>query len=230
MIRAVSLDLDDTLWPIAPVIDHAERTLHGWLETHCPAVAHAWPIEAMRALRDRVWREHPHLAHDFTELRRISLRHALSPFGHDESWVERAFAVFFDARHRVTLYDDAAPALSELAARYPLASLSNGNADLERIGLGAHFTARVSARETGVAKPDARIFARVAEKLGVEARHIAHVGDDPEMDVLGARDAGFVAVWLNRHDAPWPHARAPHITIRSLAELPSALASFTPPE
>jgi putative hydrolase of the HAD superfamily len=228
MIRAITLDLDDTLWPIAPVIVRAEQALHDFLCTHCPEVAAAWPIEAMRELRDRIYLEHPHLAHDFTALRKLSLTQVMTPFGRGDEWVQRAFDTFFDARHDVALYDDAADALAQLSARYPLASVSNGNADLSRLSLMQHFVGQVSARAVGVAKPDARIFQHAAALLGVPANAIAHVGDDPEMDVLGARSAGFYSVWLNRDGAPWPldeHER-PHLEIRTLAELAPALAAL----
>jgi putative hydrolase of the HAD superfamily len=227
MIRAISLDLDDTLWPIGPAIVEAEQALDRWLHTHCPAVAAAWPVDAMRELREQVWLAHPHLAHDFTALRKLSLRAALTPHGYDDAHVERAFEVFYAARNNVVLYDDAGPALARLAARWPLASLTNGNADLDRIGIGRHFQARVCARTTGAAKPDPRIFARTAAELGVPAHQVAHVGDDPELDVLGARGAGMLAVWLNRQALVWPHAERPDLEIRSLDELEPALDALT---
>src|SRR5690349_5286932 len=63
-IRAISLDLDDTLWPIEPVMLRAEERLDAWLRQHCPDAAKHYPILAMRALRERISTEHPHLSHD----------------------------------------------------------------------------------------------------------------------------------------------------------------------
>jgi putative hydrolase of the HAD superfamily len=223
MIRALSLDLDDTLWPIGPVIGRAEQALHDWLGEHCPDVASAWPTEAMRALRDRIFLDNPALAHDFSALRRLSLRAALAPHGYGDGHVERAFEAFYAARNQVELYPDAATALPRLAARWPIASLTNGNADLARIGLARHFAVQVSARAFGAAKPDPRIFRHAAEQLGAAPACIAHVGDDPELDVIGARRAGMVAVWLNRSGDAWPHDEAPDVEITSLAELERAL-------
>ena len=76
MIRAVTLDLDDTLWAIAPAIVRAEQRMDDWLRRHFPAVATRWSIPRLRELRDRVAAEHPELAHDFSAQRRLSLRHA----------------------------------------------------------------------------------------------------------------------------------------------------------
>ncbi len=223
VIRALSLDLDDTLWPIAPAIEGAERALDAWLRAHCPDVAAAWPTDALRELRERIWLAHPQHAHDFTTLRKLSLRAVLTPHGYSEDHVEAAFEAFYAARNRVELFDDALPALARLSARWPIATLTNGNADVDRIGIGRHFAARVCARTVGAAKPEPTIFARAATELGQPAGAIAHVGDDPDLDVLGARRAGMVAVWLNRTGAAWPHAERPHIEIDSLAGLEPAL-------
>jgi putative hydrolase of the HAD superfamily len=85
-----------------------------------------------------------------------------------------------------------------------VASLTNGNADLERIGIHTHFHCHVCARDTGVGKPDARIFREAAQRLGVAPEHILHVGDDPGLDVCGARDAGLRTAWINRERKAWP--------------------------
>jgi putative hydrolase of the HAD superfamily len=224
MIAALTLDLDDTLWPIAPVMQRAELALDAWLRAHCPEVAAAFPIEAMRLLREQVWLEHPHLAHDFTSLRKLSLQRAFATSGHAATQIERAFEVFYSARNEVELYADALPALARLAQRWPLASISNGNADLQRIGLAGHFRATLHAREVGCAKPQARIFHAAAAALGVAPHAVAHVGDDPELDVRGAREAGMVAVWLNRTEASWPLAdMQPDITVAGLDQLEAAL-------
>lgn len=225
-IRAISLDLDDTLWPIWPVIDRAEHELFGFLEKHAADAMRDMSIERLRAVRDRLWLEHPQHAHDYSTLRRLSLRAVLEPHGYGPETVEAAFEVFYAARNRVTLYPDAGPALEELASRFALVSLTNGNADLGRIGLKHHFGAEFSAKSLGVAKPDPRCFMAVAESLGLPSAAIAHVGDDPLLDVEGARRAGMLAVWINRRGESWPHAEPPDLEITTLSELAPALAAL----
>jgi putative hydrolase of the HAD superfamily len=91
-----------------------------------------------------------------------------------------------------------------------LVSLSNGNADLARVGLTRYFQGGLSAFAFGVAKPDARIFHAAADLAGVAPHEVLHVGDDTALDVLGARKAGMQAAWFNRAQAPWPHADDAH--------------------
>ena len=66
IIKALSLDLDDTLWPIWPIIERAETALHEFLLVHAPATAAQFPIPAMRHVREQIAQAHPELAHDFT--------------------------------------------------------------------------------------------------------------------------------------------------------------------
>jgi len=227
LIRAISLDLDDTLWPIEGCIVRAEAALDEWLHQHCPAAALRFPPIAMRAHRDRVWHLNPHLSHDLATLRRMSLGEVFASFGLGEEAVDHAMVAFNAARNRVDFYPDALPALEQLSLHVPLASLTNGNADLDVIGIGAHFSARVYSRDLGCAKPDRRLFERAAHLLGVEVDELMHVGDDPVMDVVGARDAGCVAVWLDRGVCAWPSALAPPaLRIESLDALPALLADL----
>jgi putative hydrolase of the HAD superfamily len=223
-ILAISLDLDDTLWPVEPAILAAEQALDDWLRQHHAEVAAAWPIDALRGLREAVSAERPDLAHDYTAQRLITLERAFAACGIDATPVAAAYEVYFAARNRVDCYEDALPALHALAARVPLVSISNGNADLARIGLRQHFRHCIAARECGVAKPDAAIFHDACARLGLPPENVLHVGDDPLLDVIGAQSAGLRSAWLNRHAAPWPAHALPggtraDIELRDLAQL-----------
>lgn len=218
-VRAVSLDLDDTLWPVLPALIEAEHCVDRWLKQHHPDVASAWPIEAMRELRDKVARENTHLSHDFSEQRRITIREAFAACGIDDAPVDALWQIYFAARNNVELYPDSLAALERIAHRVPIVSISNGNADLEIIGLHHLFHTRLNAAGVGVPKPDAKIFLAAAEALGVEPGDILHVGDDPLLDVVGARDAGLKTVWLNRTGATWSHGPAPDFEFPDMTHL-----------
>jgi putative hydrolase of the HAD superfamily len=222
-IRALTLDLDDTLWPIGPVMLRAEQRLDAWLREHCPPVADAYPIPAMRALRDRVAGENPGLAHDFTSQRLLCLRAALQPHGYGDAHVEAAFAEFYSARNEVECYGDVLPALERLAARFPLVSLSNGNADLGRIGLARFFHFSISSRAFGKAKPAVEIFHAACAGLGLAPHEVLHIGDDPLTDVVGAANAGLRSAWLNRSGAAWEHPVCPDLVVSDLNELAATL-------
>lgn len=235
-IRAITLDLDDTIWPIAPVIVRAEAALVDWLRTHAPRTAARFDLPAMRALRDAVAHEHPQLAHDFTRQRMISLERMFEQAGDDPALAEPAFEAFFAARCSVEHYDGAVDALERMARRVPLAALSNGNACLRRIGLMPLFRFQLGAREHGAAKPAASIFHAACRELGHAPHEVLHVGDDIEMDVVGAARAGLRTCWINRRDddgaaRAWPHAEiAPDLQFHDLAALADWLDAQAPTE
>jgi putative hydrolase of the HAD superfamily len=222
-IRAVTLDLDDTLWPIYPTIIRAETLLHVWLAEHAPATAQAHTISDLRRLREQLGAERPDLAHDLSALRLESIRRALAASGDDPALAEPAFAHFFAERQRVELYEDARPALARIAARLPVVALSNGNADLRTIGLDHHFVAAVSAREFGVGKPDPAIFLHACERAGFAPDEVLHVGDDPHLDVLGAQAAGQPAAWVDRGLHRAPEGFAPQLRVTDMAQLADRL-------
>ncbi|HET7202603.1 MAG TPA: HAD family hydrolase [Steroidobacteraceae bacterium] len=223
-IRAIIFDLDDTLWDCSPVIVRAEHALYDFLRARYPRVTGRYDMDAMRALRVQVACEHPAMRHDFTWLRLESLRRHAREAGYPAAMAEEAFEVFYRARNEVVLYEDVRPALDRLAGGYRLFAVSNGNANLRAIGLDGYFEAALAAREAGMLKPDPRIFDILLQRAGLEPTHVAHVGDDQEADVEGARGAGVLPVWLNRAGVAWEReSPAPAIEIASLDELPDAL-------
>jgi len=199
-VTALTLDLDDTLWPVMPPLVAAEKTLAAWLATHAPATAQGMDRPAMLALRAEVAAEHPHWAHDLSAIRLETIRRALRRHGDDPALAEIAFEAFFEARHQVTPYDDVLPALERLAARHRLIAVSNGNADIVRVGLGRFFAGSVSARSHGAAKPAASIFHAACRAANAQPRQVLHLGDDLDADVAGALAAGLHAGWIARPD------------------------------
>ncbi len=197
-IAAISLDLDDTLWPVLPTLIHAEKTLKSWLIEHAPATAGRLTPEARAHWRDAVITRHPERVHDMSFIRQQLLRDSLSDAGDDPALADEAFEVFLAARQEVTFFEDVMPVLERWQKQYSLIAISNGNADLDRIGLGHWFSVKLSAHEVGMAKPDPRIFALASEQAGLQPDQILHIGDNHEVDCLAARRAGFKAVWLRR--------------------------------
>ncbi len=224
-IRAVAFDLDDTLWDVGPVIVRAEQFLHDWLRQHCPRIVERISVAEMRAAREQLARSEPHNAHDFTYLRITTLAAHARACGYEEAVAERAFEVFFAARNELQLYADVRPGLERLRARYTLASLSNGNADLDLIGLASFFSVSLNARQIGVAKPHARCFQQLVRDLRLEPRSILYVGDDPVLDVEAAHAAGLCAAWMNRNGAQWPsHLEPADLDVTDCLRLAERLA------
>jgi FMN hydrolase / 5-amino-6-(5-phospho-D-ribitylamino)uracil phosphatase len=203
-LRAVSLDLDNTLWDTPPVLARAEASLAAWLVRNLPLLAERYPPAELAAQRQALARAQPERAHDLSWLRTEVLRRAALAVGYPAAVAHTAFEVFIAARNEIEPYPEVRGALARLAARVPLYALTNGNACVRRVGLGAYFRGALGAAEAGAAKPDARIYARLLALAGVVPAEMLHVGDDAEADVDGARAAGIGTVWINRAGGVWP--------------------------
>ena len=196
--KAILFDLDDTLWPLAPVLERAEQALHDWLAEHAPAVPQRFSIAALRAGRIALHEQQPALRGDVGALRRAGLAAAFAEAGADASHIDAAMAHFVAARSAVTLYDDVLPGLARLAPDYLLGSISNGNADLVVAGLAPHFKVSLAAGRHGPAKPHPALFLAACAALGLAPAEVLYVGDDLQLDVVAAQAAGLRAVWMNR--------------------------------
>ncbi|TBV08677.1 HAD family hydrolase [Phytopseudomonas dryadis] len=225
-IRLITFDLDDTLWDNRPVIAGAESAMRDWLGEHAPRLA-ALPVEHLGQIRGRLLEGEPTLKYRLSELRRRTLRHALQGIGYAEDeasqLAEGAFQAMLEARHAITFYPDTVTTLERLANRYQLGVITNGNADVRRLGLADYFSFTLCAEELGVGKPDPRPFAEALSRAGIAANQAVHIGDHPGDDIAGAQAAGLRAVWFNPQDKAWSGASAADAQIRRLAELPALL-------
>jgi 2-haloalkanoic acid dehalogenase type II len=203
-VRAICFDLDNTLWEVEPVLLRAERILTDWLHSRYPRIPERYEPEQILQVRARLLREQPHQAHDFSFLRRETIARLAESVGYDRGIAHDAFALWLDARNEVQPYPDVARALDTLKSRYRLATLTNGNADLARIGLAHHFEVSLSAGALGCAKPDARVYYALADAMALKPAEILFVGDEAHADVIGPRAVGMQTVWVNRGGGAWP--------------------------
>jgi len=123
-----------------------------------------------------------------------------------------------------------------LAADYLLVSITNGNADPELTPLSGVFHHHVTAARAGAAKPDPTVFSLALALAGCAPGECLHLGDEPYLDVEGARRLGIEAIWVNRSGRIWPtDLEPPTLTITDLHQLADWLdgrppASTTPAE
>lgn len=200
-LKLLCFDLDNTLWPVEPVIVRAEAAAWQWLAQRAPAVPARITADRLRAQRVALLAAQPDYRHNLTALRRDAVAASLRALGYGEAeaaaLAEGALAEFLAHRNLVTLFPDARAVLERLANKYRLAVLTNGNADIARIGLDHLFDTVLSAESTGRAKPDPEMFVRALRAHRVRAGQAVHIGDHPEQDVQAARAHGLAAIWAN---------------------------------
>jgi putative hydrolase of the HAD superfamily len=122
------------------------------------------------------------------------------------------------------IFEDVIPALDSLATHgIKLGVISNWDERLRpllrSLNLDQYFEMFAISYEVGVCKPSAAIFNHAADKLGFPAGDILHVGDSLELDVTGAKAAGFHSLRIDR-------AAGQPDELRSLAELPAKMGQL----
>jgi 2-haloalkanoic acid dehalogenase type II len=204
--RLLTFDLDDTLWPVRPVIIRAEHRLRNHLDAVAPRVYAELSSDEFTAIREARLAAEPSLRHRLSDLRRLVLEDALRAVGYGDApaLAAGAFEVFLDARHDVAYFEGTLVALQALARRYTLAALSNGNADIRRLGLEDIFAFHLNAEGVGAPKPQPAMFEQALQRAGLGPEQAVHIGDHAVDDVAGAAGVGMKTVWVNEGGGPWP--------------------------
>ena len=232
MIKAVTFDLDDTLWAVDPVIQHANRTLWQWLHANTPEMTAKFAITDLNegsALRAQLIKKYPEIAYSMTLVRIALLKACLVDVGYTEAEAEQhanlAFAAFIEARHEVEFFAHARSMLHTLKNKgLIIGALSNGNAQVKRTGLAEFFDFQFNADDVGHAKPHPLMFEKALSLHQLEPTQVVHVGDHPLNDVKAAADLKMKTVWVNIYNAQWPMDVAPaDAEVTSLDQLPGVI-------
>ncbi len=199
-IKAMTFDLDDTLYDNRPVIFRLEKKVFQWIAHHYPKTA-AMTQEDWFELKRFIQINHPELSGDVTLLRRAQLRFGLAHVGYSDAVIPKAIDQIMEQvlywRHQIDIPDETHQVLLQLAERLPLVAMTNGNVDPQKINLDQYFSLVLKAGPDGKAKPNGDMFNKAASFLRLPPQEILHVGDHPVTDVFGAKEHGYTACWFN---------------------------------
>ena len=225
-VHAICFDLDDTLYANHQIIMDAEYALLSFLHQQFPQTA-STDLNFWRACSRAQVAKESNLLNDMSVLRHQSLAAGLAQCGYQGEELERAvtqgFDYFYHVRSDFSVPDSTHHALGELATHCPLVAITNGNVDLDRIGIRHYFSHYFKPSLSQPRKPDSAMFDQASKALKLPARRILHVGDNMKNDVYGALSAGYQTAWyacgrvmnLNRE----PVLTLPHVQLESLSEL-----------
>lgn len=233
-IQCLTFDLDDTFWAIYPVIDRAEQKYLNWLETALPRIASAFDRETLSAHRHSYFLKYPELHHDLTRLRKNWSASLITEFGYasdrKDELIEEGFAIFWEERNTLDLFEGVESVLHEFKRQYKIGAVTNGNADLRKIGIDHYFDFYLTSAKAGASKPNPNIFIQTQSLADCPAGQIIHIGDDPIRDVEGAANCGFKTIWVNLKQLEWRDVRQtecqPDAIVDSISQLPKAVKAI----
>lgn len=198
-IRAITFDLDDTLYDNMPHIIGAEKSLLQYISQYYPIAAKT-SRKQWAKIKQQTLIEQPELVNDLGTLRSAVMTKVFLMVGMPSDQVplaaSKCFEHFYQKRSDFEVDKSARKLLKKLAEKVPIAAITNGNVDCKAIGIDKYFTHVIHASPAFPMKPDAGMFNHIAEKLNIPAKNILHVGDDLHKDVQGAIDAGYQSAWF----------------------------------
>jgi len=210
-IRLITFDLDGTLWDVEPVLVRAEQELERWLHRRCPDHAPRLGRQRLLELRMQLCRRQPQLLSHLSQLRHTALEQALRESGMAPAQAAKLAAegleVFLEFRHQVQYFDQVLQTLEQLSRHYLLGALTNGNADIRRLGLDCYFSFAFSAEALGSRKPEPGHFQAALKQAETPPGQAIHIGDHPRDDIWGAQRQGMHTIWVNIEEQPWQSER-----------------------
>ncbi|MBP2169213.1 putative hydrolase of the HAD superfamily [Erwinia toletana] len=225
-IKAITFDLDDTLYDNSEVIRRTTKESHAFLQGYHPALADFTP-QQYQVLRDKLLQQEPEIYHDVSEWRRRAVAEAMLSIGLPAAEAEKGsravMANFAHWRSQIEVPQETHQTLAALAQRVPLVAITNGNAEPHLCGLDSYFKFILRAGPHGRAKPYDDMYQLAAQKLDLPLENILHVGDDLTTDVAGSVRCGMQACWINLRGGNLMHIGdsrlLPHLEISQLASL-----------
>jgi YjjG family noncanonical pyrimidine nucleotidase len=222
--KSIFFDADDTLFDYPG----AERAA---LQACLAEFRIPFPLDpfvlAYRRHNHDVWQAFERGETDQATLRLERFRRLAAELGIANLPLERVSAFYLEALAcQPQLLPGALETIRALAARYPLALITNGIAAVQNKRFAASpitrcFQSIVISEEVGIAKPDPRIFDPALRTIGVAAADVLYVGDSVTSDMAAARNAGMDFCWINPRGAPLPEGHAPVYIITAISEFPA---------
>jgi len=229
-IKVISFDLDDTLWPIMPTILNAEKVTNAWIKKNYPGVGSLLGSKETTQIRDRLLKKNPDLKYQLSTLRGLYFIELGLLAGYSESEAKQmassSFEIFFNERNNVVLFEGVEDCLNDLKEQYSLGVITNGNADLKKIGIDHYFDFSFSASDLKASKPDPIMFEAVKEFTGCTGQQICHVGDHPLLDVKASHDCEMNPIWFNKEGLDWPVAEIEPLEVNDWNEMEEAIKTF----
>jgi putative hydrolase of the HAD superfamily len=237
-IKAISFDLDDTLYSNKPVMQAIEKKMIAYFSglaifTHLDNIQpqtldiHFWYHFRRQALLTK-----PDLVHDVVQVRLVSYRLGFLSLGLTETaatqQAQAALDYFIQLRSDFTVPEQSKKFLANLSKKYPLVAISNGNVDTKTLGISQYFKHIYHAgwQADGTLlkqKPAVDMFNVVCKQLAIEPLQLLHVGDCGRADIQGALLAGCQTAWFPCYGVGKPITVLPHIELNNLSQLEQLL-------
>ncbi len=237
--KAISFDLDDTLYSNGPVMANIEQKMISHFAQLMPQYKQTFNSAFWFYFKRQAIKQQSELAHDVVFSRLESYRLGFKSLNFTEKEASRqaqsSLEYFIQLRSEFTVPKSSHQLLAKLSEKVPLVAISNGNVNTEMIDIAKYFTHIYHAGYQQVInnspvqdsllrqKPEIDMFVEVCDKLAILPEELLHVGDCGNADIYGALNAGCQAAYLPHYGVGKPLKVIPHLALNEIVELESLL-------
>ena len=245
-VKAISFDLDDTLYNNRPVMQAIEKKMVLYFTEKFSRLLPELLLEPKQIFNRRFWapyrqqaiKTNPEISHDVVKLRFESYRLGLLAFKVEaeaaKQQAQAALDYFISLRSDFTVPQASHDLLKSLSAAFPLVAISNGNVNTKALGIDHYFQyiyhagfqvdeSLNSGEYLLKQKPAIDMFSAVCQQLAINAEQLLHVGDCGYADIHGALNAGCQTAWLPHYGVGKKLQQLPHIELSQVSELKQLL-------
>jgi putative hydrolase of the HAD superfamily len=222
-------DLDKTLWDFDANSAEALREIYSRHQLSKRGV-HSFDDfhEVYKAINEELWEKYRNGEMDKAALSVNRFHFSLLEYHIDDIPLAEVLSQEYidGVSEQTRLFPHAFETLDYLFGRYHMHVLTNGFMEvqyrkMENTGLGKYFDSIITSEEAGAHKPALRIFQYALEKTGADPGECLMIGDDPDVDMIGAKSAGIDQMFVNYDGIEVNEIFT--FTIRSLSEVRNIL-------
>lgn len=203
--RHLFFDLDMTLWDFESNAREAYEDIYRTFRLNDRGIASLTDFVSKYFVHnDRLWEQYRNGEIEKELLRSKRFELTLLDYGIDDPALAQAIGHEYVtiSPTKTRLFPNAHATLGYLQQRYTLSIITNGFEEvqfhkLKNSRLDGYFSHVITSEQAGCKKPDPEIFNYALRQAGAEASQSVMIGDDLEVDVLGAMQAGMDAVYFN---------------------------------
>ena len=230
MIKAVVFDVDDTLYDLSTPFKEACRTVF----TEDTGLDLEGAFLASRRYSDSVYASSLSGKISMEEMYIYRFENAFRDYGKK---IDAQTALFFQAvyeqkQQEIKMTEAMKKLLENLSGKMKLGIVTNGPTQhqwnkVNALGVEQWIPKEhiLISGEIGIAKPDTGIFAAELGRLDLQKEDVCYVGDSFENDIVGAKGAGWKAVWYNHRGHQATEEVMPDYIVKSEDELITLLES-----
>lgn len=206
-IKVVFFDLDNTLWDFEK---NSKLTLNELYEEKIKIfdkdrVGCCNFIEVFEKINEGLWEDYRCKRVSKEQLRLLRFYKSLKEIGIDDKSFAEAVEKEYVSRTALQpfLIDNAVDVLNYLHGKYSLGLITNGFAEAQEVklknsGIGKYFDYVCVSEIAGFNKPDRGIFDYALKNAGINPAQALFIGDEYDVDMLGAQNAGIKGIWFNK--------------------------------